>query len=270
MEKIKNYWNYFTTYEKVWFFVFTALTIVASIIFPEESMNGIDGTVLTFIYLFNVILGIFCELLASKQSKWSFALYIIVEVIEIIKLILLSAMFSSMIVSLFFWLPMHIISFISWHRHEDEKKKELTIVRSLKPKHAVMLLVGVVVWTLAMGYLFASIAPDSDLFSNEGTKVAVAYMDACLSALSIANGILLYFRFKENWIVWMIYSLLSIVVMAMTGLWVFIILQLGYITNTVYGYYKWTKYIQEKNAQNDLASEPTSLTPQETASTSNQ
>ena len=250
--KMKELWEYFTTYEKWWLLIFTTLTIIASIFFPEETTNGIDGTILTIIYLVNVVLGIFCEVLAAKQSKWNAFIYIIVEVIEITKFILLSAMFSSMIVSLFFWLPMHIITFINWGKHEDKKKKELTEVRSLKPIHAGLLFVGVVVWTLVMGYLFAYFAPDTEFFSSEAQKVAVAYLDACLSALSIANGILLYFRFKENWIVWMMYSLVSIAVYIMTGLWVFLVLQFGYITNTIYGYLKWTKYIKEKRQEENI------------------
>lgn len=247
--KMKKLWQYFTSYEKIWFITFALLTIIVSIFFPEETTNGIDGTLLTVIYLVNVILGILCELLTSKQSKWSFFLYIFVEIIEIAKLILLSAMFSSMVVALFFWLPMHIISFISWQKHEDKKKKELTVVRSLKPKHKFMLFVGVAVWTFAMGYLFAVISPDSEIFSSETVKVAVCYLDACLAALSIANGILLYFRFKENWIVWLGYIAISSVVMIMTGLWVFLVLQLGYLTNTIYGYLCWTKYIKNKKAE---------------------
>lgn len=253
--KMKKLWQYFTSYEKIWFISFVLLTIIVSIFFPEETTNGIDGTLLTVIYLANVILGILCELLTSKQSKWSFFLYIFVEIIEIAKLILLSAMFSSMIVALFFWLPMHIISFINWHKHEDKKKKELTVVRSLKPKHAVLLFVGIAVWTVAMGYLFATISPDSDIFSNDGVKVAVCYLDACLGALSIANGLLLYFRFKENWIVWLAYIVISSVVMVMTGLWVFLVLQLGYLTNTIYGYVCWTKYIKNNKTENISAPE---------------
>lgn len=247
--KIKNLWNYFTTYEKIWFIVFSLATIIVSIFIPEETTNGVSGTLLTVLYLVNVILGIMCELLTSKQSKWSFFLYIFVEIIEIVKFIMLSAMFSSMLVALFFWLPMHIISFISWNKHKDKKEQEKTVVRSLKPKHAVMLFAGVVVWTLAMGYLFAVISPDSELFSSDAVKVAVCYLDACLSALSIANGILLYFRFKENWIVWLGYIIISSVVMIITGLWVFLVLQLGYLTNTIYGYMCWTKYITSNKTE---------------------
>ena len=245
----KGLWNYFTTYEKLWFFIFTVASIVVAILLPEEEMNGINGIIFTILYLVNVILIILCELLTSKQSKWSCFIYIFVEIIEIVKFILLSAMFASMVVSLFFWLPMHIMTFINWHKHEDEKQKELTVVRSLKPKHAVILFVGVAVWTLVLGYLVAAFAPETDFYSNDKIEVVGAYIDACLSALSIANGILLYFRFKENWIVWLIYSILSIVLYAITGLWIFLVLQLGYLTNTIYGYMCWTKYI--KNKQNN-------------------
>ena len=257
--KLKYWWNYFSSYEKWWFFIFTIATIVVSILIPEETTNGISGTFLTFLYLFNVILGILCELLTAKQSKWSLFIYIFVEIIEIAKFILLSALFSSMIISLFFWLPMHIITFINWHKHEDKMNKEVTVVRSLKPLHATLMFIGVAIWTLALGYVFAAFGPDSELYSSEASKVAVCYLDACYSALCIANGVLLYFRFKENWIVWLVASALSIVTMAITGLWVFIVLQLGYITNTIYGYLCWTKYIknnkQTENNENTTENE---------------
>ena len=61
-------------------------TVLVSIFVPEETTNGISGTLLTIIYLVNVILGILCELLTSKQSKWSFFIYIFVEIIEIAKI----------------------------------------------------------------------------------------------------------------------------------------------------------------------------------------
>ena len=259
--KLKGLWNYCTTYEKIWFFLFTVATIVVSILVPEETTNGIDGTVLTIVFLANAILGIMCELLTSKQSKWSFFLYIFVEIIEIVVCIMLAYRFSSMAVALLFWLPMHIISFIHWGKHEDKKQKTKTAVRRLKPKHSILMILGIAVGTFALGYLFAAITPDSELFSSDSIKVAVCYLDSCLGLLSIASGILLYFRFIENAYLWIAHVLISSVIMIMTGLWIFLILQLGYLTNAIYGICCWTKYIKNKKAEEN------SSTSQETTTT---
>ena len=67
-----RFWNYFTTYEKIWFLSLFALTILSMILVPEESANGISGIIITILYVLDVILGLFCELLASKQSRWNF------------------------------------------------------------------------------------------------------------------------------------------------------------------------------------------------------
>ena len=121
--KLKGLWNYFTTYEKIYFLLFSIATILVSIFVPEETTNGISGTVLTIVFLANALLGIMCELLTSKQSKWSFFIYIFVEIIEIAVCIMLAYRFSSMAVALLFWLPMHIVSFINWGKHEDKEQK---------------------------------------------------------------------------------------------------------------------------------------------------
>ena len=95
-------WKYFNLYEKIWFASLIALALVLAIILPEEGVNGVSGTVLTILYFFDVAIGIMCELLTSKQSRWSFFIYNFVEVLEIVIMILLQARFASMCVSIFF------------------------------------------------------------------------------------------------------------------------------------------------------------------------
>ena len=71
-QKLKNLWNYFTTYEKIWFISITVLAFVFAIIFPEEDFGGVNGKVIMALYLLDIFLNITCELLISKQSKWNF------------------------------------------------------------------------------------------------------------------------------------------------------------------------------------------------------
>lgn len=253
-QKTKNLWNYFNTYEKIWFVSLSVLSIVFAFVFPENDTNGVDGAIIMTLYVFDVVLALMCELLTSKQSKWSFFIYNFVEIIEIVTLIILKARFATMAVSIFFWLPMHIVSFINWHKHPDKKEKELTVVRSLKWWHSLIVILACAVWTFVIGYVIAAYGPETDFYSSETITKIVAYFDACASAVSIANGILLFFRFKENWIVWYLSVILETVINIILGQWVLIILKVGYFSNTTYGYITWSRYIK-KHKQDSIPSE---------------
>ena len=81
-QKLKNLWNYFTTYEKIWFISITVLAFAFAIIFPEEDFGGVNGKVIMALYLLDIFLNITCELLISKQSKWNFIVSLGVEITE--------------------------------------------------------------------------------------------------------------------------------------------------------------------------------------------
>lgn len=246
-------WHYFNLYEKLWFASLIILAVVLAIVLPEENTNGVSGTLLTILYFFDVAIGLMCELLTSKQNRWSFMIYNIVEVIEITIMILLQARFASLAVSMFFWIPIHTASFIVWNKHKDNKEKTKTVVRQLKPWQSVLLVFIAAAWTVGIGYLVAAYGPDSEFFVSETMEQVSAYMDACLSILSIIDGILLLFRFKEAWFIWYIYVAIETAYNIIFGQWVLLVYKLGYFTNTTYGIIVWSKYIKgQQNQQENI------------------
>ena len=245
-ERLVNLWNYFTTYEKVWFFSILILSVIFAFLFPEEDVNGVNGKIIMTLYLLDIFFNILCELLISKQSKWNFIVSLFVEITEIVTLIVLASRFATMATTLFFWIPIDIISFINWHKHPDQKEDDLTKVRKLSGWAEVLVIVGIVVWTLGVGYFLTTLDVETDLFGgNELIETIVCYLDACVSAVGMANGLFILFRLREQWIAWYIDAILEGVINILSGQWVLLILKLGYLTNTTYGYIKWTKYIKE-------------------------
>ena len=246
---IVRLWNYFTTYEKVWYLSILVLSFVFAFVFPEEDVNGVNGTLIMVLYLVDIIANITCELLISKQSRWNFIVSLIVEVTEIATLIILASRFATMAVTIFFWIPIDIISFIVWTRHKDKKEEELTVVRTLNWWQSLLVVLAIAVWTVGIGYLFAAYGPDTDFYDSELIMRVVAYLDACVSAVGIANGLFILFRFREQWIAWYISTFLETAINIISGQWVFLVLKAGYLTNTTYGYIKWTKYIKSHNTE---------------------
>lgn len=247
-EKIKNIWNFFTTYEKCWFISILVLSIVFAFLFPEEDINGVNGKIIMVLYLLDIFLNILCELLLSKQSKWNFIVSLFVEICEIAICVVLAYRFATMAVTLFFWIPIDIISFINWHRHKDKKDEELTEVRKLSGIQEVICIIGIIVWTAGVEYLLTYLDFGTELFhGNKTLEMIVCYLDACVSCLGVLNGIFIMLRYREQWIAWIMSAVLEGVINVLSGQIVLLVLKLGYLTNSIYGYMKWTKYIKEHN-----------------------
>ena len=208
----------FTTYEKSWFISIMVL---------------------------DTFLNILCELLISKQSRYNFLVSVLVEIVEIVSCVVLMYRFATMATTLFFWLPIDIISYINWSKHRDDEEDELTMVRKLKGYQEVLVIIGIIVWTVVVGYFISGLDIATDFYNNKTLETAIIYIDACASAVGIANGLFIFFRLREQWIAWYICAFLEAVINIMSGQYVLLPLKLGYFTNTTYGYIKWSRYIKE-------------------------
>ena len=196
--------HYFTTYEKIWFISIILLASIFSILFPEEDVNGVNGTLIMLLYLLDTFFNILCELLISKQSRYNFLVSILVELTEIAICVVLMYCFATLASTLFFWLPIDIVSFISWSKHKDEKDDELTIVRKLSGYQEILVVLAIIIWTIGVGYLISGLDIKSDFIESKTLETIIIYMDACASAVGIANGLFILFRLKEQWIAWYI------------------------------------------------------------------
>ena len=204
---------------------------------------------ITVLYVLDVILNIACELLISKQSKWNFIVSLGVEIVEILVCIFCLYRFATMAVTLLFWIPCDIISFVMWHRHPDKQKEELTVVKKLTWWQDILIVAAIAVWTVGVGYLLTLLEVDGGIFATNVTlKNVVCYIDACASAVGIANGVLILLRYREQWIAWYIVAILETVINIMAGQWILLVLKVGYLTNTTYGYIRWTRYIKSRTS----------------------
>ena len=108
-------------------------------------------------------------------------------------------------------------------------------------------------WTVGVGYFLTTLDLGTDLFGgNELLEVIVCYLDACASAVGIANGVFILLRYREQWIAWILCSLLEAAINILSGQYVLLVLKVGFLTNSTYGFIKWNKYIKShKEAAED-------------------
>lgn len=107
---------------------------------------------------------------------------------------------------------------------------------------------------MVVGYYVSELNIVTDLFGGNRTiETWVIYLDACASVVGIANGVFILLRYREQWIAWYICTILEMIINILAGQYMLLALKLGFLTNTTYGYIKWTKYIKEhKPAEKSL------------------
>jgi len=238
--------GFFSNYEKIWFISTMFLACLFSIFFKEEESNGVNGIVIMLLYLLDTFFNILCELLISKQSRYNFIVSLLVEVVEILICVVLMYRFATMASTLFFWIPIDIVSFINWSKHKDDIDEDLTVVRKLKGYQEILIIVGVIIWTIFVGYLISGLNIKTDFLNgNEKLETIIIYIDACASAVGIVNGIFILFRLEEQWLAWYVSALLETIMNILSHQYVLLVLKAAYFTNTTYGYIKWNRYINK-------------------------
>ena len=106
------------------------------------------------------------------------------------------------------------------------------------------MVLAIIVWTVVVGYFLSGLDIATDFYSDERLETIIIYIDACASAVGVANGLFILFRLREQWLAWYICAALEAVINILSGQYVLLVLKLGYFTNTTYGYIKWTRYIK--------------------------
>lgn len=248
--RLKDFFSSFTPYEIIWFCSIVVLAIAFSFLFPEDSEEvKINPVLITILYLIDIVANCACELLISKQSKYNFLVSLIVELTEIAICIVCAYRWATCATTLFFWIPIDIISYINWNNHKDGENEEITAVRKLTWWQDIILVAAIAVWTVVVGYLLSLLDYEGILSYDKVIQDVSGYLDACASAVGIANGVFILLRYREQWIAWYIVAILETVINIMAGQWMLLILKAGYLTNTTYGYIKWSKYIKNNGTE---------------------
>lgn len=243
-QKLKKFFKSFTLYQIIYLASVFVLTGVFVILLPDEMLEDTSNTFVVVCSVIAVLANPVCELLISKQSKWNFIVSILfIEVTESILLISLGY-FSTAIVSIAFWIPIDIVSFIAWHKHPDKEEDLITEVKRLSWWQDIIMVAGILAFGFGVGALLTLIPGAED-----------THLDAFTSAVGMANGILILLRYNEQWIAWFITLILDAALYIASGSYIMLITVAAMLVNTVYGFIKWYLYTRKNQKQNEKVEE---------------
>ena len=168
---------------------------------------GAGGYDLSWIEAVGTLAGLLCIWLASleKISNYAFGL---INVTLFAIIFFQIQLYASLLLQLFFFAA-NIYGWYAWSRQNSQQEAELQI-RWLPLPKAIAWFVACVVAMSGIGLQVTMPVLQPDAFP---------FWDSCMMVLSIAAMILMTRKYVENWLLWVIINVISVVIFALQGVY---------------------------------------------------
>ncbi|HBO37130.1 MAG TPA: nicotinamide riboside transporter PnuC [Pasteurellaceae bacterium] len=217
-ESIKNeFLGGWKPFEVVWLSIFIIAQISAYIMEPDSVLAMISG-----------IAGILCVVFVSK-GKVSNYFFGLIFAYTYFYVAWGANFLGEMNTTLYVYIPAQFIGYFLWKEnlHKDQQGSQAIITKSLTPRGWLALLLFMAVGTT----LFVQA-----LKAAGGSSTG---LDGLTTIIVVAAQFLMILRYREQWVLWIILNVLSIILWAKTP--AMNLMYSAYLLNSLYGYYNWTK-----------------------------
>lgn len=215
---MKKLINYFTTFE--W-------ALILGLIF----MNAVTGGITDALGAICSISGILAVVLI-KKGKISNYIFGLIKVVIYIYLAYTWRLYGEVMLNGLIYLPAQFIGFYLWNKNID-KETGSVMTRKMTKKQLAILVAGCAIAIVGYARVLIYLGGNS------------VYLDSTTNVLSIVAQVLMLAMFTEQWILWILVNLISMimwVIPALTGdsaAIAMVIMWAGYTINSIAGYVEW-------------------------------
>lgn len=190
---------------------------------------GAGGYDLSWIEAIGTVAGLLCIWLASLEKIGNYA-FGLINVTLFAIIFFQIQLYASLLLQLFFFVA-NIYGWYAWSRQGNDNQAALQIRWLTFPKAmawlaAIVIAIGLM--TVYIDPVFAFLTQVAvSVMQSLGINVtqpvlepdAFPFWDSCMMVLSIAAMILMTRKYVENWILWVIVNIISIVIFALQGVY---------------------------------------------------
>ena len=220
----KNFWTGYSVYEKLFLAAMVALQIVVFCINPDTPLNIIAG-----------LAGVISVVLCAK-GKTVFYFIGFIQTVTYIVLAWENRFYGEVLENLFYFVTM-IWGIFVWKNNSvtNEDGTEDVAAKKFTPKQWVFSIVFTIIATIGMGYWLDSIGS------------AQAYTDAATNVLAIFAQLMMVWRYREQWIWWLVIDVLCMKMWFVAGNWSMFAMYVAWTINCIYGWFNWSKLNKNQN-----------------------
>ncbi|MDO5147485.1 MAG: nicotinamide riboside transporter PnuC [Eubacteriales bacterium] len=221
MNKVRKFFEDWTIFEKIWLLAASALIIILSLIWGDSTLAILSS-------LAGVISVVLCA--KGKIENYAFGLF---QAITYAYLCFKAQIYGEVMYNILM-VPMILIGIISWKKNMEEDDSEVK-ARNLSAKGWVILIVGSVAAVVGYSLILKILGGN------------FAFVDSMSTTLSIIATILMLARYSEQWLMWIVVNVVSVVLWVMalingdSGAVTLVVMWTAYVFNSIYGYINWRK-----------------------------
>lgn len=171
-----------------------AQAVITAFTSPEASKNPAWLTVINFV---SAVCGIFCVFLTAKASISNFIFAVINTFVYSVYLFYWR-IYGTFFLEVAFYLPVEIFLWVVWSRHRDDIDPEKTKARKLSLTQNILAAIVVGIVGISAHYVLAKM---------NGTAT---WLDAFTLSIGIVAVILELFRYKEQYVWWIITDVITV------------------------------------------------------------
>lgn len=217
---LKNeFWTGYTRFEKIFLFSMVALQAIVYCFAPDSLLGMVCG-----------IAGCICVALTAK-GKISSYFFNFVQMITYMIICWDLALYLEFGEQVFYFIVC-IFGVFMWKKNMKKNDDGTEQVKAKKFKvWQWIVAVIIVIWTTwLLGF-----------FGAEVLGSTLPYLDAMTVALAVLAQLLMVWRYREQWICWIVIDVTSLIMFIILGQWSMVAMYIAWTINAVYGWYNWTK-----------------------------
>ena len=218
LQKLKRYMTPFQWFE--------VLAIIAFTIYFAIT-NTSDPWWYILIDSLAAVCGVFCVVLCAGGKKsqyyWGF-----VNISAYIVIALINKYYGEVMLNALYYLPTQFIGLWAWSKHYRQQEDQVEGLR-MDPKHiavwSVCSVAGIFLYKLVL-----------DALGGNATL-----LDSMSTVFSIVANALMVMRYREQWALWVIVDVVTVIMWAIAGDFLMTVMWSIYLINAIYGLIMWSK-----------------------------
>ena len=202
------------------------MQVIVFMITPDSWLNIVAG-------LAGVVSVIMC---AKGRTMFYFIGFI--QTVTYLVLAWQNRFYGEVLENIFYFVTM-IWGIFEWKKNEvtNADGTEDVIAKKFSPIQWILSIAGTVIATMVMGYWL------------DGIGSAQAYTDAATNVMAIFAQLLMVWRFREQWIWWIVIDLFCIKMWFVAGNWSMVAMYIVWTVNAIYGWINWSKLNKIQNVK---------------------
>ena len=215
----KNFWDGYTTFEKLFMSFMVLLQIVTYCFVPDSVIGMICG-----------VSGVICVALTAKGRLISY-LFNFIQMITYMFICWDMALYLEFGEQVFYFVAC-VFGVILWKKNmtKNEDGTESVKAKKFKLWQWIVTAIATVVTTCTLGY-----------FGDNILGSTLSYLDAFTVALAVIAQLLMVWRYREQWAMWILIDVSSLIMFVILGQWSMVVMYVAWTINAFYGWYNWTK-----------------------------